>query len=145
MKCREKNSDKTFLKIDNTEAFWEKLKETGVKVIQISGRGIIVSGGLCKYYAEFGEFLIVSNDGCIEVCCEEEFNRRYDVIDGKEDISGEAVKELKEYTKQFADELKKIKDIIPKFSINFGDIKEASDISDTIKNLKEVLSGILKV
>ena len=145
MKCREKNSDKTFLKIDNTEAFWEKLKETGVKVIQISGRGIIVSGGLCKYYAEFGEFLIVSNDGCIEVCCEEEFNRRYDVIDGKEDISGEAVKELKEYTKQFADELKKIKDIIPKFSINFGDIKEASDVSDTIKNLKEVLSGILKV
>ena len=145
MKCREKNSDKTFLKIDNTEDFWEKLKETGVKVIQISGRGIIVSGGLCKYYAEFGEFLIVSNDGCIEVCCEEEFNRRYDVIDGKEDISGEAVKELKEYTKQFADELKKIKDIIPKFSINFGDIKEASDISDMIKNLKEVLSGILKV
>lgn len=145
MKCREKNSDKTFLKIDNTEDFWEKLKETGVKVIQISGRGIIVSGGLCKYYAEFGEFLIVSNDGCIEVCCEEEFNRRYDVIDGKEDISGEAVKELKEYTKQFADELKKIKDIIPKFSINFGDIKEASDVSDTIKNLKEVLSGILKV
>ena len=145
MKCREKNSDKTFLKIDNTEDFWEKLKETGVKVIQISGRGIIVSGGLCKYYAEFGEFLIVSNDGCIEICCEEEFNRRYDVIDGKEDISGEAVKELKEYTKQFADELKKIKDIIPKFSINFGDIKEASDVSDMIKNLKEVLSGILKV
>ena len=89
--------------------------------------------------------MIVSNDGCIEVCCEEEFNRRYDVIDGKADISGEAVKELKEYTKQFADELKKIKDIIPKFNINFGDIKETADVSDMIKNLKEVLSGILKV
>lgn len=145
MKCREKNSEKTFLKIENTEVFWEKLKETKVRVIQISESGIIVSSGLCKYYAEFGEFLIVSNDGCIEVCCEEEFNRRYDVIDGKADISGEAVKELKEYTKQFADELKKIKDIIPKFNINFGDIKETADVSDMIKNLKEVLSGILKV
>lgn len=145
MKCREKNSEKTFLKIENTEVFWEKLKETKVRVIQISESGIIVSDGLCKYYAEFGEFLIISNDSRIEVCCEEEFNRRYDVIDGKADISGEAVKELKEYTKQFADELKKIKDIIPKFNINFGDIKETADVSDMIKNLKEVLSGILKV
>ena len=67
MKCREKNSDKTFLKIDNTEAFWEKLKETKVRVIQISESGIIVSDGLCKYYAEFGEFLIISNDSRIEV------------------------------------------------------------------------------
>jgi hypothetical protein len=141
MKCREKNSDKTFLKIDNTEAFWEKLKETKVRVIQISESGIIVSDGLCKYYAGFGEFLIISNDSRIEVCCEEEFNRRYEVIDVKADILGDAVKELNDYIKQFADELKKIKDIIPKFNIN----NEAADSSDMIKNLKEGLSEILKV
>ena len=145
MRCREKNSEKTFLKIENTEAFWEKLKETKVRVIQISESGIIVSSGLCKYYAEFGEFLIVSNDGCIEVCCEEEFNRRYDVIDGKADISGEAVKELKEYTKQFADELKKIKDIVLKININFGNIKDMADVDEMIKTLRKSMSEALKI
>lgn len=145
MKCREKNSEKTFLKIENTEVFWEKLKETKVRVIQISESGIIVSDGLCKYYAEFGEYLIVSNEGYIEVCGEEEFNRRYDVIDGKADISGEAVKELKEYTKQFADELKKIKDIIPKFNINFGNIKDMADVDEMIKTLRKSMSEALKI
>ena len=141
MKCREKNSEKTFLKIENTEVFWEKLKETKVRVIQISESGIIVSDGLCKYYAGFGEFLIISNDSRIEVCCEEEFNRCYEVIDVKADISGDAVKELNDYIKQFADELKKIKDVVPKININ----NEAADVSDMIKNLKEGLSEILKV
>ena len=145
MKCREKNSDKTFLKIDNTEAFWEKLKETKVRVIQISESGIIVSDGLCKYYAEFGEYLIVSNEGYIEVCGEEEFNRRYEVIDVKADISGDAVKELKEYTKQFADELKKIKDIVLKININFGNIKDMADVDEMIKTLRKSMSEALKI
>ena len=145
MRCREKNSEKTFLKIENTEVFWEKLKETKVRVIQISESGIIVSDGLCKYYAEFGEYLIVSNEGYIEVCGEEEFNRRYDVIDGKADISGEAVKELKEYTKQFADELKKIKDIVLKININFGNIKDMADVDEMIKTLRKSMSEALKI
>lgn len=145
MKCREKNSDKTFLKIDNTEAFWEKLKETKVRVIQISESGIIVSDGLCKYYAGFGEFLIISNDSRIEVCCEEEFNRRYEVIDVKADISGDAVKELNDYIKQFADELKKIKDVVPKININFGNIKDMEDVDEMIKTLRKSMSEVLKI
>jgi len=145
MKCREKNSEKTFLKIENTEVFWEKLKETKVRVIQISESGIIVSDGLCKYYAEFGEILIISNEGYIEVCCEEEFNRRYEVIDVKADISGDAVKELKEYTKQFADELKKIKDVVPKININFGNIKDMEDVDEMIKTLRKSMSEVLKI
>ena len=145
MKCREKNNDKEFLKIENTEAFWEELKETGVRVIQISERGIIVSDSLCKYYAEFGEYLIISNDGLIEICCEEEFKRRYEAIDGRGDISGEAVKEIREYTKQFADELKKIKDIIPKININFGDIKEMADVNKVMETLRKSISEVLKM
>ncbi len=145
MKCREKNSEKTFLKIENTEVFWEKLKETKVRVIQISESGIIVSDGLCKYYAGFGEFLIISNDSRIEVCCEEEFNRRYEVIDVKADISGDAVKELNDYIKQFADELKKIKDVVPKININFGNIKDMEDVDEMIKTLRKSMSEVLKI
>lgn len=109
MKCREKNSEKTFLKIDNIEKFWEKLKETKVRVIQISESGIIVSDGLCKYYAEFGEYLLVSNEGYIEVCGEDEFNRRYEVVGTYEaDIFDEKIKDMRKYVEVLTDRVKSL-------------------------------------
>ena len=106
MKCRKKNSEKIFLKVENTESFWEELKRTEVRVLQISEKGIIISDSLSKTFAEFGEYLLISNDGLTEVCGEEEFNWRYEIVDDdKTIISDEKIKELREHTKQFIDEM----------------------------------------
>ena len=146
MKCREKNSEKTFLKIENTEAFWEELKKINVKVILISEKGVAVSDYFSKYFAEFGEYLILSNDGYIEVCCENEFNRRYEVVGtDKADISAEKLKEMKGYVENFAAEMKKLTDIMPKINVTFGNPKETLNLRELTEALKKTLSEAFKI
>lgn len=133
MKCREKNSEKTFLKVENTETFWKELKKTNVNVVRVSESGITISQSMDTCFIGFGCYLLFANDGRTEACGGSEFNKRYEIIDAKTNISDEAVKELRECAKQFVNELEKIKDIIPKININFGDIKEMEDVDEMIK------------
>lgn len=149
MKCREKNSEKIFLKVENTEAFWEELKKINVKVILISEKGVAVSDYFSKYFAEFGEYLIVSNDGYIEVCCENEFNRRYEVIDGDNgNIFEEKIEEMRKYVEVLTDgikNLKKVTNITPEVNVKFGDLGEIEKINEDIKRFKKRLSEVLKI
>jgi len=137
MKCRKKNSEKTFLKAENTEAFWEELKKVKVRVVMINEKGIIVSDSLSKTFVEFGEYLLISNDGFTEVCDEEEFNRRYEIInDDKTIISDEKIKELQNCAEKLVDIMKKTKEIFPKISLSFGDMKDIADINKILEKIK---------
>ena len=139
MKCREKNIEKTFLKVENNETFWEELKRMNVKVVLISEKGVAVTDYFCKYFAEFGEYIIVSNDGIIEICGENEFNRRYEVIDGdKNDISSEELMKMKGYVDNFATEVKKFLNVIPKINVSFGDLGKTEKFDEIMKKLSEI-------
>lgn len=137
MKCREKNSEKTFLKVENAEAFWEQLKEAKVKVVMINEKGIIVSDSAFKLFAEFGEYLIVSKDGFIEICGEEEFNRRYNVIGNTENFDVK-LNELRRLIENFDSEMKKIKHAAPKINLSFEDLKGTEDVNKILKNIVKI-------
>lgn len=144
MKCRKKNSDKLFLRVENKESFWEELKKTKVRVLQISEGGIIVSDSVSKNFAEFGEYLLISNDGLTEVCSEEDFNRRYEIVDAdKTIIPDEKFEELRRCTKQFADEMKKLTELFPKINISFGEMKNTANFDKILDGLKKNISDIL--
>ena len=139
MKVIEKNIEKTFLKVENNETFWEELKIMNVKVVLISEKGVAVTDYFCKYFAEFGEYIIVSNDGIIEICGENEFNRRYEVIDGdKNDISSEELMKMKGYVDNFATEVKKFLNVIPKINVSFGDLGKTEKFDEIMKKLSEI-------
>lgn len=142
MKCREKNSEKTFIKVENTENFWAELKETNIKVIQISEKGIVVSDSLSKLFVEFGKYLIISDDNRAEVYNESDFNKRYEIADdSKINTSDRMFKELLESTKQFIDELIKVKNIIPNINLNFSDKTSILDINEVLETIKKSLEN----
>ena len=110
-----------------------------VKVVLISEKGVAVTDYFCKYFAEFGEYIIVSNDGIIEICGENEFNRRYEVIDGdKNDISSEELMKMKGYVDNFATEVKKFLNVIPKINVSFGDLGKTEKFDEIMKKLSEI-------
>ena len=149
MKCREKKSEKIFLKVENTEAVWEELKKINVKVILISEKGVAVSDYFSKYFAEFGEYLIISNDGYVEVCCENEFNRRYEVINyNNGNVFDEKIEEMRKYVEVITDEIKKLKKIIeavPEVNLTFGDTKETLNFNKVMETFKKNLSEAFKI
>lgn len=143
MKCRKKNSERTFLKVENTETFWEELKKVKVRVVMINEKGIIVSDSVSKNFVEFGEYLVISNDGLTEVCNEEDFNRRYEIVnDDKKIIPDEKIKELQEHISQFVNEIRKVIEVIPKINVSFGDVKDTDDINKILESFKKNLSDI---
>lgn len=143
MKCRKKNSERTFLKVENTEAFWEELKKVEVKVVMINEKGIIVSDSVSKNFVEFGEYLLISNDGLTEVCSEEDFNWRYEIVnDDKTILSDEKLGELQRCTKQFVDEMKKIAELFHKTNISFGEMKNTANFDKILDGLKKNISDI---
>lgn len=143
MKCRKKNSERTFLKVENTETFWEELKKVKVRVVMINEKGIIVSDSVSKNFVEFGEYLVISNDGLTEVCNEEDFNRRYEIVnDDKKIIPDEKIKELQEHISRFVNEIRKVIEVIPKINVSFGDVKDTDDINKILESFKKNLSDI---
>lgn len=144
MKCREKNSDKIFLKVENSEKFWEELKEAKVKVVMINEKGIIVSDSVSKLFAEFGEYLLVSDDGLIEICGEEEFKRRYNIVEKSGEFD-EKINELRRLIEKFDSEMKKIKHIVPQINLALGDVKETEYVDKTLKSIKESLKKVLSL
>lgn len=145
MKCRKRNSEITFMKVENTESFWKNLKETDVKVIKINENGVMMADSLSNVFAEFGDYLLVSDDGWAEVCREDEFNKRFEIIDTcKSNISDKTLEELLKLTKQYTDELIKIKNIVPNINLNFSDKMPALDINEILKTMKKSLDNCFK-
>ena len=107
-------------------------------MLQISEGGIIVSDYVSKNFAEFGEYLIISNDGITETCDEEDFNKRYEIVnDDKPIFSDEKLEEFHGYIKHFSDEMKKIAELLPKINMSFSDIKDTANFDKILDDIKK--------
>lgn len=162
MKCRERNNEKTVLKVEKTEEFWSKLKKIGAQIINFNEKGIIVNNGISKEFVEYGDYIVVSHDNYITYCNKGDFNRIYEVIDDVTEESSSRCfilgKDMQKYDeinsqqcsglKEVYVEINRINSKIESVEKSLKDVilkKTDVDIKETINKLSKNLEESLKM